>query len=906
MIKKILFLFLFNILFLTRVKEILAQEFVKYTNNPIITYDSNISWKSQHVAGPFVIFDNGIFKMWYSAHNGTRWSIAYATSTDGINWSDYPTNPVLTPSLDGTEGHVLTPKIIKNSDNNYFLYYSATPDNSSYIEIRTAQSNDGINWHKLGNYNITLTQPWEKWGIAYPMVTKDSLGYHMWYDSHDGNVWRNGYATSNDGLTWTKSNNNPLSWYIGNASGALFVLNKESKMIGWKHGGYGKATSIYQAESIDYINWINQKSIISISGNPNNFDSDSIYAPSVIIKDNKEYLYYAGSNGQHLQIGLAIREDAVPEKTPVVIIPGFMASWNRDAILHNAVVNTGDWQLTPFVEEYKGIINTFKNLGYVENKDFLVYPYDWRKPLDQDATDLNNFLQQKIWNDKPDAKIDLVGHSLGGLVARTWAQKYNPDKVDKLITVGTPHKGTAQVYKSVEAGEIDKSNDWLWLAEKSILMLNKNTIETDKETVNDRLPILADMLPIEPFLKQNGSNISIDSMQIKNNYLITVNNSLTPILPKLSTVVGQKSNNTLAGYDIGTRTVLDQLLDLYPDGRPIGSFGDTGDYLILAASAGIGDNIKTFSIFNHGELIFKKDAIKEILTELNIPVTDNQIVEGSPTIISPSLIFMIRSPATMEVIYNGNSYHEHDGIIFIPGAQNGDYVLSIHGKENGHYTVLAGRIIAGGDFWNTIDGDIIQTPPTNQTDTYHINFDSNLSQPPLSPESAFDEIINDLTGLRQNYDNTQIASAINSLKQGKILFQSNQISALKSFLLLAHSYLLAAKNGTNDNEVKNKLLVILEKSENLYQTALSGNNEGINTVYLQNKMQGDNDIFSTLTVNLLLQKNQGQNTAGKNSLLAETQNRLTTAQNFYSRQNYLATEITLDTGENLIDDLRKP
>ncbi len=894
------------LLFLFLINGNVGAAWKKYDKNPIISTSSG-GWDASHASAPSIIFDNRTYQLWYMGYGQNKWSIGLATSTDGKTWDKSTTNPVLLPSNETSysETDIVEPSILKNDI--YRMWFNSFDISKEDYKIRYATSTAGLSWQKYPTPVLVGEKNWEKKGVATPSVIYKDGKYFMWYSGWGyGSPWQIGQAESTDGINWVKYTNNPLALPSLGHIGGPDVTYENGKYYMFYHTGGGSATDIYYVTSSDGINWQCENSCSILKSQGTGYDSQAMLNPSLFIVNNEWYLAYAGSNGQHLQIGLAIREEPTVDKTPIVIIPGFMASWNRDAILHNSAINPGDWQLTPFVEEYKGIINTFKNLGYQEGRDFLVYPYDWRKNLDEDADNLNNFLQQKIWNDKPDAKIDLVGHSLGGLVARTWVQKYSSDKVDKLITVGSPHKGTAQVYKPIEAGEIDKSNDWLWLATKSILMLNKDSIETDKETANDRLPVLADMLPTEPFLKQNGSNISIDSMQIKNNYLITANNNITPILPKLSMVVGQKSNNTLAGYDIGTRTVLDQLLDLYPDGRPIGSFGDTGDYLILAVSAGIGNNIKTFSTFDHGELIFKKDAIKEILTELNIPVTDNQIVESSPTIISPSLIFMIKSPATMEVVYNGNSYQEHDGIIFIPGAQNGDYTLNIHGKENGHYTVLAGQIIANGDFWNTIDGDIIQTPPSNQTDTYHINFDSNLSQPPLSPESAFDEIINNLTDLRQNYNNTQITSAINSLKQGKILFRSNQISALKSFLLLAHSYLLTAKNRTTEDGTKNKLSAILSKSENLYQTVLTGSNQTINTAYLQNKMQGDNDIFSDLTVNLLLQKNQGQNTAGKNGLLAETQNRLTAAQNFYSRQNYLATEITLDTGENLIDNLRKP
>ena len=50
-------------------------------------------------------------------------------------------------------------------------------------------------------------------------------------------------------------------------------------------------------------------------------------------------------------------------------------------------------------------------------------------------------------------RIDLVGHSLGGLVARSYVQLLGGDRrVDHLVTIGTPHRGThASVYVPTRA-----------------------------------------------------------------------------------------------------------------------------------------------------------------------------------------------------------------------------------------------------------------------------------------------------------------------------------------------------------------------------------------------------------------------------------------------------------------------
>jgi hypothetical protein len=77
--------------------------------------------------------------------------------------------------------------------------------------------------------------------------------------------------------------------------------------------------------------------------------------------------------------------------------------------------------------------------------------YDWRKSLEAAADLLNN--QVLRWLHETGApKVDLVAHSFGGLVARAYLAKHGPDKVDRLITLGTPHKGAVEALETLVRG----------------------------------------------------------------------------------------------------------------------------------------------------------------------------------------------------------------------------------------------------------------------------------------------------------------------------------------------------------------------------------------------------------------------------------------------------------------------
>jgi len=554
------------------------------------------------------------------------------------------------------------------------------------------------------------------------------------------------------------------------------------------------------------------------------------------------------------------------------------------------------------VKEYNGIINSLNNLGYSKNQDFFIFAYDWRKNLNNLADDLNSYTQQ--FNNLTMKKFSLVGHSLGGLVARIYAQKYGTNQINKLITVGSPHQGTANAYKPVEAGELDRQNNFLWLAQKMILVLNKDRFETDKETINNMMPVAKDLLPIYNFLKnQNNEEIAIQNMKIKNERLLSYKNNLPDIFPIFQTVAGEKGN-TLSGLKVKPRTIFDQLLDLYPDGRPIENYYQIGDYTVTANSAQAGNNPIILSL-DHGEIIYKKEAIKKILDELNINYQDNQIVEGAATKISPSLIFLIKSPAEMEVEFNGQTFSEQEGMIFIESAQAGNYTLKVKGKETGRYTVIVGQITENNDLWSTIEGEITKTPPTSQIDVYQLNFNPQSPQSPLSdPSSLFDELILYLNDLNKTLKKTEITRAINNLNQAKQFYQNSNQGRLKSNLQLTHQQLFLARTKV-DEDNKKKLLSAIKKLEILYEKSLGNYRFGVFSSRLKNSLNNYKKLIAPTQNYLLSKKQQGKDVIKNTNILIEIENRLNLAEENLNKNNLNLTEILLKSVEELVKEVRR-
>jgi hypothetical protein len=75
--------------------------------------------------------------------------------------------------------------------------------------------------------------------------------------------------------------------------------------------------------------------------------------------------------------------------------------------------------------------------------DIVSYDYDGAGGIEQAARGLGDFCKRFVRG----GRIDLVCHSLGGVVARTWLQELGgARRVDRCITLSTPHRGTYGAY----------------------------------------------------------------------------------------------------------------------------------------------------------------------------------------------------------------------------------------------------------------------------------------------------------------------------------------------------------------------------------------------------------------------------------------------------------------------------
>lgn len=121
-----------------------------------------------------------------------------------------------------------------------------------------------------------------------------------------------------------------------------------------------------------------------------------------------------------------------------------------DGVTSEAALNlTGN--LSPF--GYGNIDSFFTEMGYVKDTNFFIFPYDWRKDVRSTKDDLDTLIEQAK-TASGQSKVDLVVHSMGGLVARYYiSDSSKAAKVNKLIELGVPHLGATSAMKALIYGE---------------------------------------------------------------------------------------------------------------------------------------------------------------------------------------------------------------------------------------------------------------------------------------------------------------------------------------------------------------------------------------------------------------------------------------------------------------------
>ena len=192
-------------------------EWTRYAGNPLLTEGSSGSWDDHGATFSSVIYDSlaGEFRMYYHGFSGGTHQIGLATSPDGLNWTKFAGNPVFTPGPSAWDnGSVRVPMVWKEGLTDYRMIY--TGSGSGGMQVGYATSTDGISWTKhpsnpVFNDPVWATGATENWGVM-----KVGSEYLMWYSNFG--MRQSGIAVSTDLVNWTPHQPGPIFSSSGDPS----------------------------------------------------------------------------------------------------------------------------------------------------------------------------------------------------------------------------------------------------------------------------------------------------------------------------------------------------------------------------------------------------------------------------------------------------------------------------------------------------------------------------------------------------------------------------------------------------------------------------------------------------------------------------------------------------------------
>ena len=212
----------------------------------------------------------------------------------------------------------------------------------------------------------------------------------------------------------------------------------------------------------------------------------------------------------------------------------------------------------PFYWDYdytQGLMDEFVVQGYdtsegSEDQTFYTFPYDWRygasgiypKPENASQMDITNSVLlgrkiEELAKISPTGKVDIIAHSLGGLVAKKYVLENDNPKIGKLVFLGVPNLGAPLAGRGLIAG-----------TDFGVFGLNPQELKK----ISQNMPAAYDLLPTKNYFPAKGSWVRI----VKETNLWGINE--TQNLDWTQTQI------YLAGAD-ANNTALDNAIDLHSD-----------------------------------------------------------------------------------------------------------------------------------------------------------------------------------------------------------------------------------------------------------------------------------------------------------------------------------------------------
>ena len=303
-----------------------------------------------------------------------------------------------------------------------------------------------------------------------------------------------------------------------------------------------------------------------------------------------------------------------------------------------------------YEREY-GAISAYKTLvdsicKRFPNREVYVFSYDWRKSNEVSAEKLNEEIQ-KILQETGKKKVDIVAHSMGGLVASSYYSKFGSEKVDKIITCGTPYEGAPSLINSVLSWQVvRKPQDIISVDDLGLAFVGGMTRE-----IKSSFDGVAELTPTKNYvskfpmkeayvqtqLQVGGYVISYEDYVTRHCYKIFGKEKYLSALNFQNSILENGYNNLLNYYKsyflIGTNHKTISSIAFHPSSKGVSEkyyeldlrYSTLGDGTVPYYSASISEQLEDLQYYtrvkisdeNHGNIVEKKDCIDWILYVLS-------------------------------------------------------------------------------------------------------------------------------------------------------------------------------------------------------------------------------------------------------------------------------------------------
>jgi hypothetical protein len=518
------------------------------------------------------------------------------------------------------------------------------------------------------------------------------------------------YCSVDDAATWTRL---AAANQIGNSPHNILIHKGEPWLLSdkgvfvYRQNGWIAQIPNNPAVSGNPLNGlaVNGGSVIFGSNSSGNGDVDiftSIAPESTGLKfhiydlsEATDVLFAATSDGLFVTRELTHSEAQI--RRPVIVIPGITGSLPGPK-------NLGALELDPITHTYDPLIARLRAAGYVDDKTLFPFPYDWRVPNEVTA----ELLKEQIAEAKAVcgcSKVDIVAHSMGGLVARSYVQGSDyADDVNKLIEVGTPNAGSVAAYYTWEGGELwsggtayDRMQENLLSGLFHIEAFSKGYANFT-QYIRERVTSTQELLPAFSYI--HGRTYPNNYPQ--NSFLDQLDAQASVRLLKDRVKLKLIGADTL---DTLKQLVVDDPVDSFswPDGKVISNSSGPGDGTVLTSSLESINRADDFEDASHGKLttvaqntiiryLLEDDLDQAYLGSVPAELDKQQAVQAADAksnIEKQQLLYVLGNgtvTSSSAADYLGNFEKEHLVNFESPAAESYKLHFVESGKENEEVT----------------------------------------------------------------------------------------------------------------------------------------------------------------------------------------------------------------------------